>query len=118
MSKEDFGEDWGQLFPAIVGGRSQFGQAIAQLAAILTTLGIAVAGGTFAGFVMKCAGRLQFGSEFTIPARDSFEDRFCILGEEDLLNTAQSPLPAKHDGNGMIPGVDNQGFEDDVEATL
>lgn len=118
MSEEDFGDDWGQLFPAIVGGRSQFGQAIAQIAAILTTLGIAVAGGTFTGFVMKWAGRFQFGSKFIIPARDSFEDRFCILGEDDLLSTAQYPLPSKHDGNGMVQGADNQGFEEDVEATL
>ena len=120
MSEEEFGEDWGKLFPAIVGGRSQVGQAIAQVAAILTTLGIAVTGGTFAGFVMKWAGRLQLRSDFVIPARNSFEDSFCILGEEDISNLAgyQDPSPAKTEANKGFEGSDNEAYEEDVEAAL
>ena len=90
MSKEDFGEDWEELFPAIVAGRSQFGQAIAQVAAILTTLGIAILGGVITGYLMKWAGSFQFGTEFIIPARDRFEDRFCIFEEEDCFPKVSS----------------------------
>ena len=111
MNKADYGDNWGELFPAIKDGRSQVGQAIAQLATILTTLGIAIIGGAITGFVMKLAGRLQFGSDFVIPATDSFEDSFYILGEENMANIIEYSTTVGSVKNQELEGVNNEAFE-------
>ena len=111
MNKGDFGDDWGELFPAIRDGRSQAGQAMAQLATILTTLGIAIIGGAITGFVMKLAGRLQFGSDFVIPATDSFEDSFYILGEENMANIIEYSTTVGSVKTQELEGVNNEAFE-------
>ena len=51
-----YGCDWAPLFPAMADGRSGTGQAVAQLAAISTTLATAWVGGLLAGGAMVIAG--------------------------------------------------------------
>ena len=113
MKETDYGDDWAELFPAISEGRSQVGQAMAQLATILTTLGIAIIGGAGTGFVMKQAGRFQFGPDFVIPARDSFTDSFCILGEENNSSQAWCSSAEETREEEEIKGVNNEAFETD-----
>ena len=55
-----YGSDWVSLFPAMVEGRSGVGQAVAQVAAMATTIAIACVGGLATGIIMRAAGQFQF----------------------------------------------------------
>ena len=54
-----YGTDWAPLFPALARGRSGAGQAVAQLAALTTTLASAWLGGLLAGGAMLGAARWE-----------------------------------------------------------
>ena len=54
-----YGCDWAPLFPALARGRSGAGQAVAQLAALTTTLASAWLGGLLAGGAMLGAARWE-----------------------------------------------------------
>ena len=54
-----YGCDWAPLFPALARGRSTAGQAVAQLAALTTTLASAWLGGLLAGGAMLGAARWE-----------------------------------------------------------
>ena len=54
-----YGCDWAPLFPALARGRSGAGQAVAQLAALTTTLASGWLGGLLAGGAMLGAARWE-----------------------------------------------------------
>ena len=60
LQESDYGSDWSTLFPTLSQGRSQAGQAVAQLASVFTTIAVACVGGSLTGLIMKLATNIQF----------------------------------------------------------
>jgi ammonium transporter Rh len=52
-SNEAYGDNIGLIFPARLDGRDNYEQGLFQLAALFTTLFIAISGGTLTGFIIK-----------------------------------------------------------------
>ena len=100
VEEQDYVKDWSSLFPAMSQGRSGLGQAVAQSAAIVTTIAMACVGGYITGLIMRWAGRLQYRQ--ILPCKDLI----CSLTFRDAKDPFSS-FPVQDDQFNFINGDEN-----------